>query len=316
VSIKTKDNTEAAAYYDHAELESAILAYQKSLVDKDSSSQEKHFKNICEIYKPQEYIPKWYSHYKHLYDSPEDFEQDYMRVFCTTLSAWKPRHLRKPSRYGGKGHFQNFFWGALSHSYINGVKSEAAAKRNLQQQCPICGDWCNPLSTHLLNHHIDLLWNRLIEMGYVITELTNCPFCRSFKLPKQQSMSDEEYKDKITTALRKHMVSMHSSVLFETFHEKYPDHVTVSAKSVSVYIHDSNNEEEANAYDSFESKAGIDSLMSLNLTPLQIVIIGKILNDGMLNINHSQCDCTEDEFQEALSGLQDALVISGIHTDV
>lgn len=305
------------AYYDHAELEAAILSYQQSLIDKDSLAQEQHFRNICNIYKPQEYVSKWYAHYKHLYDSQEDFEQDYMRVFCTTLSAWKPRHLRKPSRYGGKGHFQNFFWGALSHTYINGVKSEAAAKRNLQQQCPLCNDWCNPLSTHLLNHHIDLLWDRIKDMGYLVSELTGCPFCRSFKLPKQQNLSDADYQEKITTALKKHMVSMHSSVLFETFHERFPDHVTVSAKPVSVYIRESDSEEDSNAYDSFESKTGIDNLMSLNLTSLQTMIIERILNDGLIHLNYDEnYECTEEEFVDALAGLQDALVIAGIDTGV
>lgn len=319
MATKTKDNKDAvaSAYYDHAELESEILAYQKSLINGDSLSQEQHFKNICRIYKPQEYIPKWYAHYKHLYDSLEDFEQDYMRVFCTTLAAWKPRHLRKPSRYGGKGHFQNFFWGALSHSYINGVKSEAAAKRNLQQQCPICGDWCNPLSTHLLNNHIDLLWERLGEMGYAMSELTGCPFCRSFKLPKKQNLTESEYREKVTETLKKHMSSMHSSVLFETFHEKFPEHLTVSAKAVSIYIHDSDNEEDSNAYDNFESKQGFDNLMALNLSPLQMVIIERILNDGLLHLHYdSNYECTEEEFNDALNGLQDALVIAGIDTGV
>lgn len=319
MATKTKNNKDAvaSAYYDHAELESEILAYQQSLVDKNTLSQESHFKNICEIYKPHEYIPKWYAHYKHLYDSPEDFEQDYMRVFCTTLAAWKPRHLRKPSRYGGKGHFQNFFWGALSHAYINGVKSEAAAKRNLQQQCPLCGEWCNPLSTHLLNNHMDLLWERLSEMGYSINELTGCPFCRSFKLPKRQNLSDSEYREKITSSLKKHISSMHSSVLFEAFHEKFPEHSTVSAKAVSVYIHDSDNEEDSNAYDGFESKPSVDNLMSLNLTPLQRLIIERILNEGLVHLSHdSSYECTEEEFHSALSGLQDALIIAGIDTGV
>lgn len=319
MATKTKSNKEnvAAAYYDHAELESEILAYQQSLVDKNTISQESHFQNICEIYKPREYIPKWYAHYKHLYDSLEDFEQDYMRVFCTTLAAWKPRHLRKPSRYGGKGHFQNFFWGALSHAYINGVKSEAAAKRNLQQQCPLCDEWCNPLSTHLLNNHVDLLWDRLKEMGYSVYELTGCPFCRSFKTPKRQNLSEAEHKEKITSMLKKHMISMHSSVLFETFHDKFPEHLTVSAKPVSVYIHDSDNEEDANAYDGFESKPSIDNLLSLNLSPLQRLIIDRILNDGLTNLHYdASYECDEKEFQDALCGLQDALVIAGIDTGV
>lgn len=319
MATRTKSNktTSDSTYYDHAELESEILAYQQSLADKNTLLQDQHFRNICNIYKPSEYISKWYSHYKHLFDSVDDFEQDYMRVFCTTLAAWKPRHLRKPSRYGGKGHFQNFFWGALSHAYINGVKAEAAAKRNLQQQCPLCEDWCNPLSTHLLNNHIDLLWTRLSDMGYTLTELTGCPFCRSFKLPKQHNLTEQEYREKITAGLQKHMVSMHSSVLFETFHDKYPNHLTVSTKAISVHVYDPSGDEEVNAYDSFESRAGVDNLMSLNLSPLQLTIIERILNDGLLHLTYDcNYDCTEEEFQDAWRGLQDALVLAGIDTGV
>ncbi|MBS1722400.1 MAG: hypothetical protein JSS66_05275 [Armatimonadetes bacterium] len=305
-------------YYDHSELEAAILSYQASLCDGDTGSQQRAFDKICAIYQPRDYISKWYGHYKHLYDSTEDFEQDYMRVFCTTLAAWKPRHLRKPSRYGGKGHFQNFFWGALSHAYINGVKSEAAAKRNIPQQCPLCHEWCNPLSTHLLNHHTDLLWERLDEMGYSLHNLTGCPFCRSFKTPKKQETEDlTDHHLRVANSLRKHIVSMHSSVLFETFHDKYPDHVTVSARPVSVHAQDSHTGEDTSAYDTFESRPGIDGLMALNLTPIQRLIVERILNDGLMCVAFDATyGCTEDEFAMELDGLQDAMVIAGLEASV
>ena len=111
-------------------LEELILKYQKAARENSSNDQEALFRRICDLYQPLSYIQKWYPKYQHLCDSEDDFKQDFMRVFCATLIAWKPRNERKVSRYGGKGDFKNFFWGALSHSYINGVKSEAAGKRN------------------------------------------------------------------------------------------------------------------------------------------------------------------------------------------
>lgn len=307
--------TQGKVVYDHALLEEAILEYQGALQAGDKSGQTEAYERICRIYRPQDYISKWYPHYKHLFDSEEDFKQDYMRVFCTTLAAWKPRHLRKPSRYGGKGHFQNFFWGALSHAYINGVKSEAAAKRNLSQRCPLCGDWCNPLSTHLLNHHSDLLWEHIAELGYDIRSLKGCPFCPSFKGPKKSDAeSEEQHADRMEAALKKHILSMHSSVLFEYFHERYPDHITVSARPVSVYGFDPHSGDEASAYDGVASRPGITELMSLDLSEVQLLIIEKILNTGTPDAvsYHADYGCSEEEFEEELESLKDALVIAGL----
>lgn len=303
--------------YDHAVLEEAILEYQSALRDQDSGRQTDAYERICRIYRPQDYIAKWYPHYKHLFDSEEDFRQDYMRVFCTTLAAWKPRHLRKPSRYGGKGHFQNFFWGALSHAYINGVKSEAAAKRNLSQRCPLCGDWCNPLSTHLLSHHSDLLWQHISEIGYDLKSLNGCPFCPSFKVPRRaESDTDGQYREKAEASLKKHLLSMHSSVLFEYFHDRYPDYVTVSAKPVSVYGSDSASGDESNAYDGVTARPGMTELMALDLSDVQLRIIERVLNSGGPEAvtYHSDFGCSEEEFEEELDGLRDALVIAGLES--
>lgn len=284
-------------------LEDLIVRYQNSIKDGRPVEQEELFERICEMYQPLSYIPKWYPKYQHLCDSEDDFKQDFMRVFCATLVAWKPRHERKASRYGGKGDFKNFFWGALSHSYINGVKSEAAGKRNIPQMCPICNEWCQPLSTHVLEKHVHLMWDKLKSLGYDITTMTKCPLCKSYKPPKTDVDPSEH--------LRRHLVSMHSSLIFEHFHELHPDYVTVSAKPMSVYG-DGSDGEEVSAYDTTTATPGIDALLTQNLTPLQRRLVENILN-GATSLKYSPSyDCTEDEFLDAVEGLQDALVVSGI----
>jgi hypothetical protein len=314
-TITGRRKSQGKITYDHAVLEEAILDYQGALQAGDRDRQTDAYERICRIYRPQDYISKWYPHYKHLFDSEEDFRQDYMRVFCTTLAAWKPRHLRKPSRYGGKGHFQNFFWGALSHAYINGVKSEAAAKRNLSQRCPLCGEWCNPLSTHLLSHHSELLWQHIEDIGYNLRELRGCPFCQSFKVPKKgEAETEDAYTDRLEALLKKHTLSMHSSVLFEYFHDRYPDYVTVSARPVSIYGFDPGSGDESNAYEGVASRPGMTELMALDLSEVQLRIIERILNGvGAEQVSyHADFGCSEEEFEEELEGLKVALVIAGL----
>ena len=119
-------------------LEISILKYQRSLLTSNKQLIEKCYREVCKIYPPLLHMQEWYSQYHYLYDSHEDFESDYIKIFCNVLSNWKPRSKRKISRYNGTGEFKNYFIGALQHNYINLVKADNAGKRNPSQKCPIC----------------------------------------------------------------------------------------------------------------------------------------------------------------------------------
>lgn len=76
-------------------LEEAVLNYQSisktgSKIDIDTA-----YKKITGLYNPLDFSNAWYDQYKYLFDSKEDFESDYLRVFITVLLGWKPRSLRK-----------------------------------------------------------------------------------------------------------------------------------------------------------------------------------------------------------------------------
>ena len=165
-------------------LEHAILKYQKSLTTNNNQLIDKCYKDICKLYPPLMHMQEWWNQYHYLYDSQEDFTQDYIRIFCNVLSNWKPRNVRKKSRYDGSGEFKNYFIGALQHNYINLVKADNAGKRNPSQKCPICEKWVNPLSTHILNHHSHILWDHLEATNIKLNEITHCPFCKSHKMPR------------------------------------------------------------------------------------------------------------------------------------
>jgi hypothetical protein len=295
-------------------LEFWIIAYQDAVTNKNNFEKERLFHRITEIYQPKDYMHKWHTKYGHLYDDYDDFKQDYMNIFIKTLNSWKPRDERAASRYGGKGYFQNFFFGALSHSYINKIKSEAAVKRNVSQSCPICKTWHSPLSTHVLKEHADILWNYMKECGYDINEITRCPFCKSHKnIKREQFDTHEEWHKAANSTVRKHILSLHSGVLFEKFHEIYPEAVTISSKTASIYQNDEENGEEVCGYDSIEVSNKMDVLNGLNLSDLQRRIIRIAIehkHNGVMEYNSSM-ECTEDEFNDAMQGIKDAMSIAG-----
>ena len=240
-------------------LESAILYYQKILAGGNSRLIDQAYKNVCRLYPPLMHLQEWYQQYHYLYDSQEDFQQDYIRIFCNVLSAWKPRGVRKQSRYDGTGEFKNYFIGALQHNYINLVKADNAGKRNPSCRCPICDKWVNPLSTHLRTHHVDLLWDQLSINGFDINKIKNCPYCKSHKLPRSYECLSEEgeicngtnegcencREAAITKAIKKHMLSKHSSLLFQRFNEIHPNYQTVSPRAMSVYTTEDTEGDEA-----------------------------------------------------------------------
>jgi hypothetical protein len=296
-------------------LENAIVAYQEALAAGESLAIEECYEKVIGIYDPLAFADTWLRRYRFLFDTAEDFAQEYLAIFCKALANWKPRHLRKASRYGGTGVFKNYFWGCLQHAYSNRIKSEASFKRNLAQRCPICEDWCGSLSLHVFETHQSLLFDKMRVIGYNLEELTSCPFCKSFKSIKKAVCSCLTacgcQAEANAFALRKHLVSNHSSLLFERFHELYQGSITVSAKPISATMHDDSTGEESFAYESMSKGPSLDSLYSLGLDELQMKLVEEAL-DGKELTWTEKLGCSEVQFAEAIDGLKDLMHIAGL----
>ncbi len=308
-------------------LEGAILNYQKILATGNARLIDSAYKNVCRLYPPLMHLQEWYQQYHYLYDSQEDFQQDYIRIFCNVLSAWKPRNVRKQSRYDGTGEFKNYFIGALQHNYINLVKADNAGKRNPSCRCPICDKWVNPLSTHLRTHHVDLLWDQLSINGFDIEKLKNCPYCKSHKLPRQYEClavegdicngANEGCENcraaAINKAIKKHMLSKHSSLLFQRFNEVHPNYQTVSPRAMSVYTTEDEEGDEACYYDKIQDNNSVNKLLSLDLNEIENKIITNVLNGSInLKFDASLYNCSIEEFNSAMDGLRDKMSLIGL----
>ena len=304
---------------DQVRLEEAILRYQNAIKIGHDSSVNAAYDTICGIYSPLSFVRIWFKKYRYLYDTREDFIQDYLRVFCTALAAWKPRDKRRESRYGGTGEFKNYFWGALNHNYINMVKSDASGKRNLSIKCPICEAWCNPLSSHLRTAHADLLWDQMEEFGMAVESLDSCPFCKSHKIPRTVPCSHQEsgsckscLKAAGQIALRKHLLSMHSTYLFERFHELYPSHVTLSPKPTTVYL-TTDSDDSLNLYDMISEDGRVGQLLNYSLTLVQQTILTRIFNGASsVSYDADMYNCTPEEFEAEMDNLRTNMTLCGL----
>ena len=292
--------------YQQEYFENKILDYQKAMEEKRYEDANDIYKKICEIYNPEKYVSIWQRQYQYLYDSKEDFVQDYMGIFVKTLRKWKPREERSESRYHGAGTFKNYFWGSLSHNYINMVKSaEGAAKRNFTTRCPECGDWVNPISTHIIKHHADILWKKLKSDGVDVDTIKSCPFCNN-SIYKGKSSSKE------SDVVKKHILSKHLYMLFEVFSEKHPSVHSGSVKHISADITTDSAEDDFSIYDVTPAPTSlIDKIVSSNLTTVQNMIIENIISKKTHNLKWSKSvyKCTQEEFDEALNGLREKIIL-------
>jgi len=287
-------------------LEEAVIHYQNVVEKGNNSDIESAYQRIVNIYDPLDFYHAWYDQYKYLFDSQDDFVADYLRVFVTVLLGWKPRGKRNKSRYEGSGEFKNYFIGSLYHNYINLVKSDQAAKRNVTKQCPICDKWVNPISTHLITDHSHLLWSYLEEMEIDIESLTSCPFCTNFKISKNATD-----RTKVTQLIKAHFISKHTSLLFNKFNDMYPDVSTISPKVSSVFIEE--GDDELDIYDVCESEDNlINKLYSMNLDDVQKSIIELILNgENTLTYKSDKYKCTKDEWEVAVENLKETISLYG-----
>jgi hypothetical protein len=319
-----EDITKQAKIRTQENLETAILKYQEALLSGNKWRIDRQYKEVCKLYPPYLHMQEWWNQYHYLYDSQEDFASDYIKIFCNVLSNWKPRNTRKVSRYGGSGEFKNYFIGALQHNYINLVKADNAGKRNPSQKCPICEKWVNPLSTHILVHHHHILWDHLKNTGIILEELERCSFCKSHKMPRSYECDEycETKKDggceicivkKRTEIIRKHILSKHSSMLFQKFNELYPDYQTVSPRALSVYMSEEDDNEDICYYDSLKDENKINNLMNLSLDEVENKIISTILNgSSKLKYDSKLYGCSASEFNKAVENIKTKMSLIGI----
>lgn len=289
------------------QLERRIIEYQIAITNSLMVAADEVYKKICELYKPEKYIGIWQQQYLYLYESQEDFAQEYYRIFIQSLKKWKPKEERGKSRYNGAGTFKNYFWGSLSNNYINVIKSvEGAAKRNVTLRCPECGVWVNPLSTHIIKAHAEILWKRLKKSKVDIDNIEQCPFCKSSIYRGKTVMTENEL-------IKKHILSKHLHLLFEAFSEVHPSFQSGSIKYVSADMKSDSNDESFTIYDVTPGKSSIlDQIINSGLTPIQQAIVENIVakpNAFQLKYSKSMYRCSEDEFNRAVEGLQDKMTL-------
>lgn len=305
-------------------LESSILRYQKSLLTSNKQLIERCYREVCKIYPPLTHMQEWWNQYHYLYDSHEDFESDYIKIFCNVLSNWQPRSKRKASRYNGTGEFKNYFIGALQHNYINLVKADNAGKRNPSQKCPICEKWVNPLSTHILNCHQNIMWDWMEKQKYNFEILDRCPLCKTHKMPRSYVCADN-CSDKIDGGcpncirnkkieiIKKHLISKHSTILFQRFNELYPNYQTVSPRALSVYMSEDNDSDENCYYDQIQDDNVIDKFMMLDMSDLECKIVNNALNGpSLLKFDSKLYNCSMDEFNRAVESIKNKMVLVGL----
>lgn len=299
-------------------LEKAIVGYQNALEKNSDKEVEKFYQQICDIYPPLDFVNVWFKKYKHFYETKEDFVQDYLYVFCKALRKWQPRDKRPESRYNGTGEFKNYFWSNLNNYYTNIVKFQAAGIRNIAVICPICNKYTQTLSTHLLNEHAHLLWEHLSIMGHDIDTITKCPLCKSHKVPQSPNAKFELQENALfmtqNEALKKHLLSKHSPILFEKFNDIFPEHDTLNVKPSSNYIIDESGESEVNVYDTVVSNDPVSKLWNTNLSDVQRQILEIILISKAKKIIYSPdvYNCSNEEFENHMDDLKTKMLLCGI----
>ena len=192
-------------------VENAIAMYQETGDDLD-------FAIVRSIYDPGGYSWKWRERYLHLFDSTEDFDSIFEECFvkaCRGYADEEARH-RLGIEVMGNGSFNNYFYGVLTKTFANIMKSKACGSRNPDIRCPICDAIVAPLNLHILRDH-DEYSNEIVAaiVGKQSDKQWTCSLCPPYAR-KVKFVEGEE--------LRRHIVSKHSSAVFERFSRDYPNH--------------------------------------------------------------------------------------------
>jgi hypothetical protein len=155
-------------------------------------------------------------------------------------------------------------------------------------------------------------------LGHNVDELTRCPLCRSHKIPQTVAPDFVEKENGLfltqNFAVKKHMLSKHSPLLFEKFNDLYPEHDTLNVKPVSNYMMDDSGENEINVYETVTGDDKISSLWATNLSDIQRQILELIIVQKSKKIIYlpDVYNCSNEEFNVQLDDLRSKLVICGI----
>jgi hypothetical protein len=306
-----------------------ILYYHNSMIplaDVYKSTLNDYYERIVQLYDPMgpKVFNKWWRERSWLFNFDEHlFKSDYMFVFMRCINAYKTKgDLEVDGKLiQGDGSFNNFFWYALERHYSNEIKKMTAQKRNPSQTCPICFDRVQPLSTHLLKKHSDLSLDTIKSMGYTVDDFkSGCPLC-PHHLPKPKIA---------TTRINKivsHLVSEHSSVVFDAFNEKYPGYELLDGhtKSVSEYRVEHEDGTEIDLIDmasssqdvtmfrsvtDIQTKEAIESFLSMNMDEDEQLILDYIADEPKIKniadgkLNHKKIGIPKRRFEKALASLQ------------
>ena len=292
-----------------------------------------YYERIVELYDPMgpKVFNKWWRERSWLFNFDEDlFKSDYLFVFMRCINAYKTKdNLADEGKFiQGDGSFNNFFWYALERHYSNEIKKMTAQKRNPSQTCPICNERVQPLSTHLLKKHSDLALESAENMGYTAESFKDgCPLCPRH-LPRPKITSTKNSK------IIKHLVSEHSSILFDVFNEKYPGYELLDGHTKSVSEYNSEHEDgseidlidlAANSQDhdmfrsvsDVQAKEAIETFLSMDMDEDEKLILDYIADEPKIKniadgkLSHKKVGLPKRRFEKALGSLQEKLSFVG-----
>lgn len=130
---------------------------------------------------------------------------------------------------------------------------------------------------------------------------------------KQDGGCDKCMIVKRVAVIKKHILSKHSSMLFQKFNELYPDHQTVSPRALSVYMSEEDDNEDVCYYDNIQDSNKVNDLLNLTMSDVETKIINNILNGSCkLKFDSKLYNCTALEFNNAVENIKSKLSIIGL----
>ena len=137
--------------------------------------------------------------------------------------------------------------------------------------------------------------------------------CSEECMSKQDGACESCMIEKRTAVIKKHILSKHSSMLFQKFNELYPDHQTVSPRALSVYMSEDDDSEDVCFYDNIKDSNKVNDLLSLSMTDIETKIVNNILNGSLkLKFDSKLYNCTALEFNNAVENIKSKLSIIGL----
>jgi hypothetical protein len=137
--------------------------------------------------------------------------------------------------------------------------------------------------------------------------------CNENCLNPRENGCDDCIKAKKLEAIKKHLLSKHSSLLFQRFNDLYPNYQTVSPRALSVYMSEENDVEENCYYDQLQDDNKIDNFMKLNMSDLETMIINNALNgSSSIKFDAKLYNCSVDEFNLALDSIKSKMSLVGL----